>query len=194
MKKLFRVLMLEDSEADFELIAATLQESGLGVTTLRVDSRDAFTAALREFEPDVVLSDHALASFNSRSALEILRTVLPAVPLIVVTGAVDERLAVACLRSGAEDVLLKSHLDRLPTAIATALDARKRLARLSPRQLQVLRFIAEGHSTPDIARRLRLSAKTVETHRTELMKRLDIHDLATLVRYAVRVGIVSAES
>jgi two-component system, NarL family, response regulator LiaR len=56
----------------------------------------------------------------------------------------------------------------------------------------VLQLIAAGNSTREVARRLRLSVKTVETHRAQVMKRLDIHDLASLVRYAVRVGIVSA--
>lgn len=193
MKHLLRVLMLEDSEADAELIRASLEEQGLGVTTHRVDTREAFTAALREFGPDVVLCDHSLASFSAPAAIEVLRAVRPAVPLIVVTGSADERLTVTCLRAGAEDVLIKSRLDRLPTAIHTALAARRRLANLSPRQIQVLRLVAEGHSTPEIARRLRLSAKTVETHRTELMKRLEIHDVVTLVRYAIRVGLVSSD-
>src|SRR5207245_11487573 len=66
--------------------------------------------------------------------------------------------------------------------------------RLSPRQLEVLRLLAQGYSTREIARRLKLSVKTIETHRAEAMKRLDIHEIAGLVRYAVRVRLISAES
>ena len=194
MTKPIRVLLVEDDEADAELIAAELDAAGLGAITQRVDSRDSFESALRKFSPDVVLCDHSLGSFNARAAMEILRAIRPAVPLIVVTGNDDERVAVECFRSGAEDVLLKNHLNRLPAVIVSALTARQRLGTLSPRQLEVLRLIAEGHSTPEIARRLSLSAKTVETHRTELMRRLKIHDIATLVRYAVRVGLVSSDS
>ena len=62
---------------------------------------------------------------------------------------------------------------------------------LSPRQREVLQLIAEGHSTKEIARRLDLSIKTVDTHRSQLMKQLDIHEVAGLVRYAMRVGLVS---
>jgi DNA-binding NarL/FixJ family response regulator len=65
---------------------------------------------------------------------------------------------------------------------------------LTRRQREVLQLIAEGLSTKDIAHRLNLSVKTVETHRTELMERLDIHSVAGLVRYAIRVGIVRAET
>src|SRR5207245_10885943 len=62
------------------------------------------------------------------------------------------------------------------------------LAELTPRQREVLRLIAEGHSTRDIASTLNISVKTVETHRGQLMKRLDIHHMAGLVRYAIRIG------
>ena len=62
---------------------------------------------------------------------------------------------------------------------------------LTPRQTEVLQLIAEGHSSKEIARRLDLSVKTVETHRSQLMKQLDIHEVAGLVRYAIRMGLVS---
>jgi DNA-binding NarL/FixJ family response regulator len=64
------------------------------------------------------------------------------------------------------------------------------LDRLSPRQREILQLIAEGHSTKEIAFRLSLSAKTVETHRSQLMERLDIRDVAGLVRFAIQVGLV----
>jgi DNA-binding NarL/FixJ family response regulator len=106
----------------------------------------------------------------------------------------DVKAIVSAVRAGAEDVVLKSDLSRLSPAIEVALSTRTRLMRLSPRQLEVLRLIAEGHTTPAIAERLLLSAKTVESHRGEVMKRLGIHDLATLVRFAIKVGIVSANA
>ena len=65
---------------------------------------------------------------------------------------------------------------------------------LTPRQREILQLIAEGHSTKEIARILHVSPKTVETHRTQLMERLDIHDIAGLVRYAIRAGVVGGES
>ena len=65
---------------------------------------------------------------------------------------------------------------------------------LAPRQREVLQLVAEGHSTKEIARRLDLSVKTVDTHRSQLMKQLDIHEVAGLVRYAMRNGLISPDS
>jgi DNA-binding NarL/FixJ family response regulator len=65
---------------------------------------------------------------------------------------------------------------------------------LTPRQREVLQLVAEGHSTKEIARRLDLSVKTVDTHRSQLMKQLDIHEVAGLVRYAMRNGLISPDA
>jgi DNA-binding NarL/FixJ family response regulator len=67
-------------------------------------------------------------------------------------------------------------------------------AQLTPRQREVLQLVAQGLSTKEIARRLDLSVKTVDTHRTQMMKQLDIHEVAGLVRYAMRVGLISPEN
>ncbi len=69
-------------------------------------------------------------------------------------------------------------------------ELRPPLGKLTPRQVEVLRMVAEGHRTREIAIRLNLSVKTIESHRGEIMKRLGIHDLVTLVRYAMRLGLV----
>jgi DNA-binding NarL/FixJ family response regulator len=65
------------------------------------------------------------------------------------------------------------------------------LERLTRRQREILQLIAEGHSTQEIAQMLSISVKTVETHRSQLMERLDIHDVASLVRYAIRMGLIT---
>jgi DNA-binding NarL/FixJ family response regulator len=192
--KTLRVLFLEDDPADAELVTESLTRSGLSVVTERVDSRDAFARALREFAPDVVLSDHALGQFDARAALGLLQAIRPTAALIVVAGALDEQSAASFVRAGAEDFVLKSNLGRLAPAIESALSVRRRLEKLTPRQMEVLRLMAEGLTTPEIARQLNLSGKTVETHRGEIMKRVGIHDIVGLVRYAVRVGLVSPES
>lgn len=186
-----RVLLLEDNEDDAELIRHELRRSGLPTIADRVDSEDAFVAALREFEPDVVLSDHSLAQFDAQSALALLRKIRPTTPLIIVTGHPNSDKTVACLRAGAEDLLIKGNLGRLAASIKDALDLRRPLEALTPRQVEVLRLVAEGHRTRDIAARLKLSVKTVESHRGEVMKRLEIHDVVNLVRYALRVGLVA---
>jgi DNA-binding NarL/FixJ family response regulator len=189
-----RVLFLEDDAADAELATETLIRSGMSVLTERVDSREAFTRALRDFAPDVVLSDHSLGQFDARAALEVMQAIRPAAALIVLAGVLNEQTAASFVRAGAEDFVLKSNLGRLAPAIEAAVTVRRRLEKLTPRQMEVLRLMAEGLTTPEIARRLNLSGKTVETHRGEIMKRVGIHDIVGLVRYAVRVGLVSPGS
>lgn len=192
--KTLRVLLLEDDPADAELVADAMERGGLSIVTERVDSKESFIRALREFAPDVVLSDHALSQFDARAALIELQQIRPTAPLLVVAGALDEQTAAACVRAGAEDFVLKGNLGRLAPAIEAALSVRRRLEKLTPRQIEVLRFMAIGHTTPEIAKELGLSVKTIETHRGEIMKRVGIHDIVGLVRYAVRVGLVPAES
>ncbi|HSG49455.1 MAG TPA: response regulator transcription factor, partial [Longimicrobiales bacterium] len=185
-----RVLLLEDSSADAELIGAALSRLGMRLAAHRVDTREAFQGALAHFEPDLVLSDHSLGQFRALDALEVVDEVRPATAFIVVTGSMDEEAMVACIRRGADDYVLKHHLDRLAPAVQVALERRRKLRSLSPRQVGVLRLIAEGRSTREIAEHWNISIKTVETHRAELMRRLDIHDVGNLVRYAVAVRLV----
>jgi DNA-binding NarL/FixJ family response regulator len=185
-----RILLLEDNDADAALIARELQRSRLPALIERVNSEPAFTAALETFLPDVVLSDHKLARFDSHSALELLRAIRPAVPFIIVTGALSGALTGAAIRAGAEDVVLKSHLSALADSIFNALAVREPLQTLSARQREVLRMIAEGYRTRDIAARLGVRAKTIESHRYGLMKRLHTGSVVSLVRYAIRVGLI----
>ena len=184
--------MLENSEADAELIKHELSRAGLAPITKRVDSEEAFASAIPEFAPDIVLSDHSLAQFDAGAALRLLRRLRPVTPLIIVSRSLDGENTVACVRAGVEDVVLKSHLSRLPGSISHAVSIRRPLHKLTPRQIEVLRMVADGHRTREIANRLSLSVKTVESHRGEVMKRLGMHDVVSLVRYAFRVGLISA--
>ena len=186
-----RVLLLEDSEADAELIRHELRRGGLVAVTDRVDSEAAFAIALRDFAPDIVLSDHSLAQFDAQAALTMLRKVRPTTALIVVTGFPHTDKTAAYIRAGAEDLITKGDLTRLAAAIVEAVRLRRPLERLTSRQIEVLRMVSEGHRTREIASRLKLSVKTVESHRGEVMKRLEIHDVVGLVRYAMRVGLIA---
>ena len=189
-KKPLRILLLEDNAADAALISHELQQSGMRILVTQVDSAESFTAALKSFAPDVVLSDHSLAEFDSRAALEVLRDVRPTVPFIIITGALVGGQAGAAIRAGAEDVILKTSTRGLEASISTAIAVRRLLHALTDRQIQVLKLVAEGHRTREVAKRLGLSIKTVESHRGEVMKRLRIHDVVSLVRYAIRVGLI----
>ena len=190
--KAIRILMIEDSEADAELVRHELDRAGLPTLLERVDSEEGFTSAVQDFEPDVVLSDHVLGQFHSRVAQRILRDLRPTAPFIIVTDSISGSQSVAAIRAGAEDLVLEANLGRLSASIDTALAVRRPLHKLTGRQVEVLTLVAEGHRTREIARRLRLSVKTVESHRGEIMKRLKMHDVVSLVRYAMRVGLVTA--
>jgi DNA-binding NarL/FixJ family response regulator len=186
-----RVLLLSDSPSDGEVVGKTLDRAGLKALLQRVESLEGFTRALREFAPDVVLSDHPRRDVEASAALSLVQAARPAAALILLVTYLDEGQLVACLRAGAEAFIMKEDLSRLAHVISSALSVRRRLERVTARQLQVLQLVADGLSTREIARRLELSVKTVETHRGEMMKRLGLHDVVALVRYSVRVGLVA---
>ena len=187
----FQVLVLNDNNSDAALIEQELTRAGMKVDKRAVQSADALRAALDEVQPDVVLSDYSASSFSACDALDVLRYDSPATPLILVTETINGLSAVACLRNGAEDLVIKKNIHRLPAAISAAIEKREPLSKLTSRQVEVLRLVAEGHRTREIADKLSLSIKTVESHRGELMKRLGMHDVVSLVRYALRSGLVA---
>lgn len=186
-----RILHLEDDGAEAERVQAVLSRTGLSGEFRRVGSKEEFVRAVAEFLPDVVFSDHGSETFGAREALEHLRAVRPTTPLIVVTGAWSEQIIVDYMKAGVSDFVSKTNLGRLRPALEAALVVRRKLSRLTPRQIEVLWLLSDGHSTSEIARRLSLSIKTIETHRMALMDRLGIHDLAGLIRFALSVGLVA---
>jgi PAS domain S-box-containing protein len=116
-----RVLLLEDSKYDAELISAWLKGAGLVFELTRVDNRDTFAAALDEFRPDIILSDFALPTFDGKTALAMAQEHCPATPMLIVSGAIGDEMAVELLKSGARDYVLKDRLTRLPAAVRRAL-------------------------------------------------------------------------
>ena len=194
MTKPTNVLLLNDNEADSEPVVRELTAAGMNVTKASATTRDAAKEAITGVRPDVVLSDYSPERFSACDIVDVLRYERPETPLIVVSESVTGLAAVSCLRAGAEDIVIRKNVKRLPSAITTAIEKRGALARLTPRQIEVLRLVAEGHRTREIADRLQLSIKTVESHRGEVMKRLEIHDVVSLVRYALRVGLIPASS
>jgi PAS domain S-box-containing protein len=121
-----RVLILEDMPMDAELMEYELGRARIPFVARRVDTREAFLAALEEFAPDVILSDYTLPRFDGMAALAAARERAPSTPLLIVTGSVNEETAVGCMKAGADDYLLKGNLSRIGPAIEAAL-ARQRL-------------------------------------------------------------------
>ena len=117
-----RILYLEDDAADVELVKVELEHAGLQFDLAHVATRETYCQALREFRPNLVLSDHGLPAFDSHTALTILRDVSQEIPFIVVSGTLGEERAIEILRGGATDYVLKDRLSRLSPAVRRALD------------------------------------------------------------------------
>ena len=169
--------------------------------------------ALRQIgtaHPDVVLLDITMPGINGFEALKEISSRFPRVRVIILTMHEAREYAIQALRAGAAGFIPKSAAAaELKEAIATVMDgktyvstqtaqqvareaddAQTHLQKLTARQRQILVLIAEGQSTKQIASNLNISVKTVETHRAQLTERLNIHDVAGLVRFAIRVGLI----
>ncbi len=122
-KKELRVLILEDAPTDAELMERELHKAGIAFTAKRVETRDAFAAALEEFHPDVILSDYHLPDFDGMAALKMARHDHPEVPVVIVTGTLADIEAVELLRAGAKDYVLKDRMARLAPAVERSVSA-----------------------------------------------------------------------
>jgi DNA-binding NarL/FixJ family response regulator len=181
------------------------------------DGREALKL-VEQYRPHLVLMDITMPVMNGLEATVRLVKEFPGTRVVMLSVHTDEEYVLQALRAGAVGYLLKD-AGRAELEIAVAAVARGetylspavsrhvvgdyvrrtgsggegRLETLTPRQREILQLIAEGKSTKEIASILDVSVKTVETHRAQLMERLDIHDVAGLVRYASRTGVVTAD-
>ena len=124
-----KILLLEDSFEDVGLIKRELNKAGIIAHYTVVNTRLEFEAALSASNPDIILSDHSMPSFNSFEALEIVKSFFQKVgikiPFILVTGAVSEEFAVQCIKAGVDDYILKDRLKRLPDSVRSVLEKRR---------------------------------------------------------------------
>jgi DNA-binding NarL/FixJ family response regulator len=161
--------------------------------------------------------DIKMSGLNGLEATARIVRDLPGVRVVILSMYANEEYVIQALRAGASGYLLKdagtAELEvavraaaRGETYLSPAISRRMiqdylevvggeggALEQLTPRQREVLQLVAEGNSVKEIAQILHVSVKTVETHRAQLMERLDIHDVAGLVRYAIRVGLVAPD-
>lgn len=125
MEKIYRILMLEDSPTDAELIQRVLLKEWGQCEFLLTVTRDAFLKGLAHFSPDLILADNSLPQFDAMDALLIVREQQVQIPFIMVSGTTSEEYAVKIIKAGADDYILKDRLIRLPEAIKTALRHRE---------------------------------------------------------------------
>jgi len=168
MAEALRVLLVEDVEADAELISHALKRDGFDAVFERVDSEPALTARLPAFAPQIVLSDFSLPGFSGVAALDLVQRMSPETPFIFVSGTIGEERAIESLRRGAIDYVLKTNLARLAPAVRRALDqVAERAARTRAEQ-----ELAEAHQRQRMLSRRLIRAQ--ERERAELAR--ELHD------------------
>ena len=206
-----RVLLADDHQIVRQGVRGLLEGAGFQVIAEAADGREALRLAASKDPPDVVVLDLAMPALNGvDAAREIVRS-SPDVKAILLTMHPEEPYVLEALRAGVSGYVLKTQAaDDLVQAIREvtrgAIYLSPKVSRtlveayrsksdlppspLSPRERQVLQLVAEGKSTKEVAAILDISAKTADSHRTRIMAKLDIHETASLVRYAVRTGLV----
>lgn len=215
MKKI-RVLLIDDHPLVRAGVRALLEKMEPVEVIGETGDGQGGLDLIENLRPEVVLLDLTMPGLTGFEVLKIASEKFPKVRVIVLSVHDEEEYAFQALRAGAAGYLPKGAASaELRLAIEHVIGGKKYLspsveqraaesgknqdhgsvplADLTPRQREVLTLIAEGLSTKDIARALNISGKTVETHRSQLMERLDIHDIASLVRYAIRMRLVSIE-
>ena len=215
---MIRILLADDHNLVRAGIRALLQNiAGVEVIAEADDGRLALQM-IKERRPDVALLDIGMPGMNGIEVAARVTKDCPQVRVLILSMHANEEYVLQALRAGAAGYLVKGadtvelelalkSLTRGESYLSPAVskhlisDYARRvggeagsLELLTPRQREVLQLIAEGHSTKEIAFLLKISIKTVETHRTVIMERLDIHDIAGLVRYAIRVGMVTSDN
>jgi len=210
-----RVLLADDHALVRAGVRALLQNLD-GVTVVAETGNGAEVLEFaRAHRPDVVLLDISMPGLGGLEVSAQLRDALPEVRVVMLSMHANEEYVLQALRAGAAGYMLKdSATAELELALKAVMQGETYLSppiskqvvegyvqrvgaeqtasdNLTPRQRQVLQLIAEGHSTKEIAHRLNLSVKTVETHRAQLMERLQIREIAGLVKYAIRHGLVT---
>ncbi len=122
MKSKLRILFAEDLPSDVELAARAMKRQGIEFESVRVEKADDFIDQLKNFNPDLIISDYSMPVFDGLQALELRQKLAPDIPFIVFTGSMNEKTAVECMKKGATDYIIKEHLDRLPFAVNEAIE------------------------------------------------------------------------
>lgn len=213
-----RVTLVEDHALVRAGIRSLLETSaGIDVVAEAKDGREALQT-LRDHPSDVVVMDITMPGLNGIEATARVKKTFPNLKILMLSMYSNEEYVIQALRHGASGYLVKdsaaSELERAIYAVArgerylsdsasrhrieryleSPRDTQDPLARLTPRQREILQLVVEGHKTREIADMLNVSIKTIETHRAQLMDRLGIHDVAGLVRYAIRIGLITSHS
>jgi len=205
-----RLVLADDHLVLRQALRALLEQRGLEVVADEADG-SAAVAAVQRLAPDVAVLDVAMPVLNGVDAAREIARIAPECPVILLSGVDDTRFVREALKVGVKGFVQKSQgCDELVHAIEEVREGRLYVSpgasqaivdgmstpasdgsRLTPRERQVLQLVGEGKSTKQIAEVLHISVKTAEFHRGRLMKKLNVHDTANLVRYAIREGWIT---
>lgn len=209
-----KVLIAEDHDLIRQGIALLIQDDPeIEVVGQAADGQEAVTLATT-LVPDVVLMDLAMPKLDGVEATQEIKRLCPGVRILALTVANDERRVAHALRAGVDGYALKkAGRDELLQAIRAVMDGKQYLGEgidpakvasylhsadgkdpmrvLTGRERQILRLVVEGHTSVDIAKTLDISPKTVETHRTSIMRKLNLPNSVALAGYALRHGLVT---
>jgi two-component system response regulator NreC len=210
-----RVLICDDHTLFVEGIKAMLRsEPSLEIVGEAHDGRQAVDL-VKELKPDLLLMDVSMPDMNGFDATRRVHQFDPKVKVLILTMHDDEELVARCLAAGADGYIVKdAPASQLLYAIEVVQKGERYLSpvvlkkvvegyvktnrrpqttydRLTDREREVLKLLAEGLSIKEIAARLNLSVKTVDAHKTNLMKKIDVHDRAELIRYAIQKKLIA---
>ncbi|WP_372759052.1 response regulator [Litorivivens sp.] len=206
------VVVADDHQMFRQGIKSLLEAEDFNVVGEAVDGHDAIRL-VRQFNPAVALLDFRMPQLNGIDAAHEIQRLSPQTKVVLLTMHDEESFALEALKSGIRGYVLKNQAASeliyaihevlkgavylspgISEGVVNALLSKKDQPEdvLTCREKQVLQLIAEGKTTKDIAELLHLSVKTAESHRSHIMQRLDIHNVASLVRYAIRQGLIEA--
>lgn len=205
-----RALLADDHLIVRQGLRTILEQADIQVIAEAGDGREAVRLGL-ELRPDVVVLDLTMPVLNGLDAARELMRNLPDTAIILLTMHTEEQYILAALQAGVKGYVVKTqaaadlvqaveqvcngslYLSEGVSQVVTQAYLKKTEPHAEPltqRERQVLQLVAEGKTTKEIARMLEISVKTAESHRTRVMDKLDIHDIAGLVRYAIRRGLI----
>jgi DNA-binding NarL/FixJ family response regulator len=207
-----RIVLVDDHAVMREALGSFLEKEGdIAIVGQAADGRTALRL-VEKLKPDVVLLDVAMRGMNGFAAAARIRQRHPRVKILALSAHADKRYVLEMLNSGAAGYVTKSAAGRellhalravargehyvSPELVGGLLDGigRQRGAgaeSLGRREREVLQLIAEGYRSPEIAARLSISVGTVEVHRRNIMRKLGLHTVAELTRFALREGLTS---
>lgn len=206
-----RIVLADDHQMFRQGLRVLLDQAGYEVVGEAADGLELIRL-VRELSPSLAILDIGMPQLNGIDAAREISKRFPETNVILLTMFEDEMYVLEALKVGVRGYVLKAQASSdlisavqevlngsvylspgiSETVVKASLTHRNTDELLTDRERQVLQLIAEGHTTKEIAGMLDVSVKTAESHRTRIMHKLDIHETATLVRYAIRRGLISA--